>query len=193
MSSEERVALKQKLEPLFQTVADSQLHIAFNSAAVLLNARDTSRDMKEKTVDAVINCGELLGDFTQRVIVAFDSSNKSEFVATWLRIVLTCSFVEEMLGDPNLVVVFRRRLKASSSRTKTIALLDLLLCCGEEEYELVLAELQKAAHLGITFAFYWRVAMLYFFRFHRDTDRAALRKLLSDIRKLERNKLPRLL
>ena len=193
LSSEERVALKQKLEPLFQTVADSQLHIAFNSAAVLLNARDTSRDMKEKTVDAVINCGELLGDFTQRVIVAFDSSNKSEFVATWLRIVLTCSFVEEMLGDPNLVVVFRRRLKASSSRTKTIALLDLLLCCGEEEYELVLAELQKAAHLGITFAFYWRVAMLYFFRFHRDTDRAALRKLLSDIRKLERNKLPRLL
>jgi hypothetical protein len=56
-----------------------------------------------------------------------------------------------------------------------------------------MAELEKANHLGVTLAFYWRVAMLYFFRFHRDVDRAALRKLLSEIRKMERDiDLPKL-
>jgi len=64
--------------------------------------------------------------------------------------------------------------------------LDLLLCCGEDAHERILSELRKTNHLGVTMAFYWRAASLYFFRHHRDVDRAALRKLLTAIRKMEK-------
>jgi hypothetical protein len=110
----------------------------------------------------------------------------------WMNIVMLCSFADEMLGDPHLVTIFRKRLKHSNSQTRTIALLDLLLCCGEDEHARILKELEKANHLGVVFAIYWRVAMLYFFRHHRDKDRGSLRKLLTDIRKMERRQLPKL-
>jgi hypothetical protein len=82
--------------------------------------------------------------------------------------------------------VFKSCLKRSTDQTINFALLDLLLCCGEDEHDRILEELRKINHLGVTMAFYWRVASLYFFRYHRDVDRAALRRLLAGIRKMEK-------
>jgi len=110
----------------------------------------------------------------------------------WLNVLPEPEVRDRVMVDLFLVSIFRKRLKNSTTQTRTIALLDLLLCCGEDEHALILSELQKVKHLGIVFAIYWRVAMLYFFRHHRDKDRGNLRKLLSDIRKMERRQLPKL-
>jgi hypothetical protein len=186
LSPEQRQALKKRLESLVKITAEAELHVAFNVASLILNARDTSKSYKEQAVDAVLTAGQKVASFTKEIVSAIvEKPRKVEFLSSWLSIVILCSFVDEMLGDPHLISIFRSRLKQSKELTRTLALLDLLLCCGEDEHERILTELKKANHLGVTLAFYWRVAMLYFFRFHRDVDRAALRKLLSGIRKME--------
>jgi len=192
LSPAERSAFKKKIEPIIKQVADCEFNVAFNAASVLINARDTDRETKEKTVDAVLSSCEELGQLLHKFTLVLETGKKAEFVAMWMNMVVLCSFADQMLGDPHLVTIFRKRLKQPTTQAKTIALLDLLLCCGEEEHALILTELEKANHLGIIFAFYWRVAMLYYFRHHRDKDRGSLRKLLLDIRKMERKQLPRL-
>ena len=188
LTPEQQQALKKRLEPVIKRVAESELHIAFNIAAVLINARDTGRQHKEQAVQAVLSASQMLAQFMDDLIAAAMGDSKIlGFFSTWLKVIMLCSIADEMLGDPHLVSIFRSVLRQDKDQTRTLALLDLLLCCGEDEHTRIMAELEKADHLGVTLAFYWRVAMLYFFRFHRDTDRAALRKLLSSIRKMERH------
>jgi hypothetical protein len=194
LSPEQRAALKKRLEPIVNKLAESQFHIAFNVAALLINARDTSRAHKEQSVDAVITSCQLLAQFSKEITsIVFDKSKQIEFLSAWISVLTLCSMADGMLGDPHLVSIFRSRLKQTKDPTRKLVILDLLISCGEEENKRILAELNRANHLGITMAFYWRVAFLYFFRFHRDVDRSALRKLLSDIRKSERGfELPKL-
>ncbi len=158
LTSDEKLAFKKKIEPIMKRVADCELNLAFNAAAVLLNARDTDRETKERTVDAVISICEEFGQLFHEFMLLMETTKKAEFLAMWLNMLMLCSFADEMLGDPHLVTIFRKRLKHSKTQGKTIALLDLLLCCGEDEHALILSELEKAKHLGIVFAFYWRVA-----------------------------------
>jgi hypothetical protein len=194
LTSEHREALKKRLEPVIKSIAESELHIATNVVALLLNARATKRTTKEEAVEAVLCSCELLGKFTNELIGAvYQDSRKLDFLSAWLTIVMICGVADEMLGDPHLVSVFRGGLRRSKSRLRTLVLLDLLLCCGEDESKLIMQELENANHLGITLALYWRVAMLYYFRFHRDVDRNTLRKLLAQMRKMERGvNLPKL-
>lgn len=194
LTPEQQLALKKRMEPVIKRFAESELHIAFNIAAVLINARDTSRPHKEQAVQAVLSASQMLAQFMDDLIAAaMGDSKKLSFFSTWLKVITLCSLADEMLGDPHLVSIFRSVLRQNKDQTRTLALLDLLLCCGEDDHDRIIQELEKANHLGVTLAFYWRVAMLYFFRFHRDIDRAALRKLLSTIRKMERHiELPHL-
>jgi hypothetical protein len=114
------------------------------------------------------------------------SAKRANFFCAWIKIYTLCSFADAMLGDPHLVSVFKSCLKRSTDQTNNFALLDLLLCCGEDEHDRILNELRKINHLGVTMAFYMRAASLYFFRNHREVDRNALRKLLTGIRKMEK-------
>ena len=185
LSKEQQLALKKRLEPLARQLAESRLHQAFNLAALVLNARDTSRNHKEQTVDAVISACKFLAQFMEELVGALlPDSKKIEFLSAWLRVITLCVTADAMLGDPHLVSIFRSSLKASKDQGTTFALLDLLLCCGEDENARILAALEKTNHLGVTMAFYWRVAMLYFFRYHRDVDRASLSKLMTAIRNM---------
>lgn len=195
LTRDQQLALRKRLEPLAQRLAESRLHIAFNLAALVLNARDTSRMRKEQAVEAVITACRLLAQWMDEVTAAlFENSKSLEFISSWLRVIALCVLADVTLGDPHLVSIFRTLLNRSQDQVKTLALLDLLLCCGEDEHARVVATLEKTNHLGVTMAFYWRVAMLYYFRHHRDVDRAALRKLLTSIRKMERDvTLPKLI
>jgi len=136
-------------------------------------------------VDAVISACKFLAQFMEELVGALlPDSKKIEFLSAWLRVITLCVTADAMLGDPHLVSIFRSSLKASKDQGTTFALLDLLLCCGEDENARILAALEKTNHLGVTMAFYWRVAMLYFFRYHRDVDRASLSKLMTAIRNM---------
>ena len=53
-SDEQKNALKKRVEVLARNLADAKLHIAFNLAAVLLNARGTSRVNKEEGTEAAL-------------------------------------------------------------------------------------------------------------------------------------------
>jgi hypothetical protein len=186
-SDEQKNALKKRVEVVARNIADAKLHIAFNLAAVLLNARGTSRVNKEEGTEAALVACHRIADFVDELIEAvFASSKKAKFLCAWIKVYTLCTFADAMLGDPHLVSVFKSCLKRNTDQTTTFALLDLLLCCGEDEHDRILEELRKINHLGVTMAFYWRVASLYFFRHHRDVDRAALRRLLAGMRKMEK-------
>jgi hypothetical protein len=63
-------------------------------------------------------------------------------------------------------------------------LLDLVLGCSNENADPIVAALQKINRPEITNAIYFRVVSLYFFRFHRETERKALRRLLTELRRI---------
>ena len=186
LSKEQQVALRNRLEPLAQRLAESRLHMAFNLAALILNARDTSRARKEEAVQAVISACQLLAQWMDDLIAAvFADSKKIKYISAWLRVFTLCTTADFALGDPHLVSIFKSLIKVTEDQPKLFALLDLLLCCGEDEHERIINTLRSTNHLGVTMAFYYRVAVLYYFRHHRDVDRTALRKLLTSIRKME--------
>ena len=94
-----------------------------------------------------------------------------------------------MLGDPFLLNVLRGMKHAAKTDEERMQILDLLLCCGDDIGEEIVAVLKKANRFDITFAVYMRIVSIYYFRYHRDVDRTALRKLLKEIRAVDKTRL----
>ena len=87
-----------------------------------------------------------------------------------------------MVGDPFLLNVLRGMKKTAKTDEDRLQLLDLLLCCGDDVGDEIVATLKSIKSLDVTFAVYMRIVGIYYFRFHRDVDKNALRKLLKEIR-----------
>jgi hypothetical protein len=129
---------------------ETELHVAFNVAALLLNARDTNRFVKEQSVGTILTTGQKLALFYKQIIaMIFDKPKRMEFLSCSISIAPLCGMLDELPGDPHLVSIFRSCLRESKDLMRTVALLDLLLCCGENEHERILLELKKANHLGL--------------------------------------------
>ncbi|HEY1661696.1 MAG TPA: hypothetical protein VGI03_04695 [Verrucomicrobiae bacterium] len=176
--------LKRRLEPLMSKMAESKLHIAFNLASLLVNARNTKTATKQDCVRHILKAQQFMGHWFQDLIEAFFAeSKKAKFDAIGARVFTQLMLTDRMIGDPFLVNVFKKMLGQAKSDEETLMLLDLLLGCGEDDYQLVVEKLRKIVSPELIVPFYLRVTVLYFFRFHRDKDRKALRELLKTIRR----------
>lgn len=179
--------LRKKLEPLMMELAQSKLHIAFNLAAMLVNARDTRADSKAATIRQIIACNIFLADWMQKLFKI--ALNDEMALPIQFEVARLCQFLQlsdQMMGDPFLVNVFKGLLKSAKTDDEILAYVDLVLCCGEEDYSAVIEKLKSLDRPEMRFALYLRVAVLYFFRFHRASDKKALRHLLQGIRKMEK-------
>jgi hypothetical protein len=135
-----------------------------------------------------------MGDVFQHIIEAVFSVRQKpgvnvniNFSGQWIRLYFLLQITDEMLGDPFFVAIFKRLLRKAKEDEEVLMVLDLVLCCGEDEYDLALKRLQEIGRPDITFALYIRVVSLYFFRFHREKDKTALRSLLKNMRKIEKS------
>jgi len=61
-----------------------------------------------------------------------------KFLMEWFCFALMLSTSDGMIGDPFLVNVFRRLLTRTKDTAQIVYALDLLLGCGEEDYDKVL-------------------------------------------------------
>jgi hypothetical protein len=176
--------IKSKLEPLINQFAQGKLHVAFNLAALLVNARDTKAHKKEEAIKRIIAANRFLGGWFQQIIELFFADKKkvrADLVGG--RIFAQLQLADTMIGDPFLVEVFRTLLPNAKDEEELVMLLDLLLCCGEDDYAFIVEKLKTIKNPTYIVAFYVRVTVLYFFRFHRAKDKSLLRDLLKEIRK----------
>lgn len=97
---------------------------------------------------------------------------------------MTLNQTDAVLGDPFLLTVFRRLLQGRLDDESRVMLIDLLLTCGAGEHETAVEVLRRINRPEVTYAIYYRVAALYFFRFHRQAEKKSLRKLLAELRKI---------
>jgi hypothetical protein len=114
-------------------------------------------------------------------------SPKKEFTQAWMALAIQLQVNELMLGDPFLTSVFKKVGKSKLSNEELLMLLDLQLSCGEETNQELLNALKKADKMELTFAFYTRVVMLYYFRFHREKEKKSIRSLLKGMRLLHKS------
>jgi hypothetical protein len=190
-----KARIRNQVESLMKRFAEERFHVAFNLAALTINARDTRNDRKQAAVNGVLVSNQRFREFCFNILQIIQSEHEKEigtFMMEWFSFAFMLSISDDMIGDPFLVNVFRRLLTKSKDTEHILMLLDLLLGCGEEDYERVLQKLKDIDRVEVTFALYVRVVSLYYFRYHREKDRKALRQLLKQMRMLHKGlPLPR--
>jgi hypothetical protein len=115
-------------------------------------------------------------------MTVFPERQDLAFNARWTALFAQLHIADRMVGDPFLLNVLRGMKSGAKTDEERLQLLDLLICCGDDVGDEIVAVLKGANRLDITFAVYVRIVGIYYFRYHRDVDRKALRKLLKDIR-----------
>jgi F0F1-type ATP synthase delta subunit len=185
LTDADRKRVEERVGPLMQEIIQSKLHIGQNLAAVVVNARDTKSVEKELAVRQILLSNARMGHlFQELLLLMYEGRTRVIQIASWLRIYLTLSHTDTVLGDPFLLPVFRTLLKQRLDDETYVMLLDLVLGCANENTEPIAAALRKINRPEITNAFYFRIVALYFFRFHREKERKALRRLLTEVRKI---------
>lgn len=188
VDDETKRVVRNKLETLIGKLCESKMHIGFNLAALLVNSRDTKTAKKQVTVEKILLFNQYFGDWLEELLAVVIPQNKhGSFKIGWLKLYFEMSLADRMIGDPFLISVFKKLLNSSKTDSDRLMLLDLMLCCGEDDYELALKRLRSIKRGDLIFAFYLRVAVLYFFRFHRSEEKFKIRQLLRNIRKSEKD------
>jgi hypothetical protein len=186
LTPEAKAAIRKKLEPIFNSVTSDVIHIYMNMAALTINARDTRASVKEDSVSCVISGTEEITGIMRKIILAVlgdEIAIKHKNEINQLSLYFNLEFNDSTLGDPYNVEIFKSLYERSKDISEQIVLLDLLVCCGAENYGYVLEELKKIQRLDLLKTFYMRLVQLYFYRFHKEQDKKAIRKLLKEIRK----------
>jgi hypothetical protein len=180
-----------RIEDVVKQFADARSHLGGNLASLLVNARDTPVDAKEQAVAAIIKTILGVGDFVGRLLQEVLPQNKQrEFFLGWIRLSIEMQLADELIGDPFLINIFRQQFHKAKSDDEILILCDLVLCCGEEDYQVILKKIRKLNRVDVLFALYLRVASLYFFRHHKPIERSTLRALLKELRKSKDLDLP---
>jgi hypothetical protein len=144
-------------------------------------------DLKTECVAALAHEYDFQGDKVRLDNVAIWTSahiTEDAEKASWLRLYLTLFHTDTLLGDPFLLPVFRHLLRQRLDDESYVMLLDLVLGCSNENTDAIVAALENINQPEITQAIYFRVVSLYFFRFHREKERKALRRLLAELRRI---------
>lgn len=185
LTDADRARVEHKMGPILESILESKLHIGQNLASLVVNARDTKTPQKERAVKEILlsnaRAGQVLHDL---MLLLFAGRKQVQRVASWLRIYMTLNHTDAVLGDPFLLTVFKDLLKEKLDDESRVMLIDLILGCGAGDHDLAVGVLRKINRPEITYAIYYRVAALYFFRFHREAEKKSLRRLLAEIRKI---------
>ena len=170
-----------------QTMMKGQFHIATNLSAVLVNARSTNTDIKERAVLAILKSNDSFSMVLhQFLLVIYDKSKKREFFTEWMRLYMALQFTDQMIGDPFLVNVFKGLMRDRKKSMYILYLLDLLLGCGEDEVDFVVEKLRAIDRVEVTFALYLRILGLYYYRYHKEREKRHLRQLMRELRAIHK-------
>jgi hypothetical protein len=188
MTPENRDKLKGHMEEIFQMLSEGRFYLAANLSALLINARDTDTDLKMKAVTAVLRSTEKLGGVLLKITKMVIPDNKRvAFVADWTRLYFQLFHADRLLGDPFLTNIFRKLLKVARNNSETLALLDLLVACGDDDYLDVAARVRAINRIEITFALYMRMLALYYYRYHKERERRNIREFLRRLRLIHKD------
>lgn len=183
LPKEERDAMVKNLNEIFQMISDGRFYLASNVSAVLLNARDTDADEKEKAINAVLTSIGRLGACLSKIVeILRPSDRRLQFLSEWTRIYFQLQFADRVIGDPFLVESFKRLIRSKKNNIEVLTLMDLLVSCGEENYDEIVSTLKKMDRIEITFSLYIRMLALYYYRYHKEKERRDLRNFISRLR-----------
>lgn len=188
LTSVDRQKMQEELEPLLRQLFEGRYFIAHNIAALLVNARDTQTDLKAKCVHGIVSTN---ANFVRLFMMMLKKiAPKIDGIDFFLALFASmCQFhiTDSHLGDPFLLPIFNRLIAKPANDDEHLMMLDLALGCGENVNSKILLLLKKIDRMEVTMAVYYRVALLYFFRFHREKDKRSLRQLLKDIRRTHKS------
>ena len=190
MNEDTKALIRKRVSAWMEELSQTRLEFAFNLASVLINARKAKHEWKQRGLNAVLQKSRDFGHVLNKFFaVVFPERKDLTFQAGWNSLYSALHIADRMVGDPFLVNVLRGMKKSAKSREERLQLLDLLLCCGDDVGDEIVALLKEANRLDVTFAVYVRIVGIYYFRYHQDVDRNALRKLLKDIRVADKSHL----
>ena len=171
-----------------EEISQSRLEFAFNLAAVLMNARKAKYELKQRGLEIVLQKSQDFGNILTKFFAILLPDKKSlAFDVGWSALYAKLHMADRMVGDPFLLNVLREMKKKAKSQDDKLQILDLLLCCGDDVGDEIVATLKSINRLDVTFAVYVRIVGIYYFRFHHSADKDSLRALLKNIRISERN------
>ena len=187
-TQDEKSKFLKQAESIAEELNESKFYLIINLSAILVNSRDTKTDCKINAVKRIIAGNQQLGGLLKRL---FDTvlNNEAEynFFTEWLRIYCQMVYIDGSLGDPFLVNIFRQCLRSAKTDDESVALLDLLLCCGSDEFSSILTKLRQIDRIEVTYAFYTRTIWFYYFRYQRESEKQALRKFMKEMRKIHKS------
>lgn len=190
MDKELKALIRKRLTAWMEEASQTRLECAFNLAAVLMNARKAKYEWKQRGLDAVLVKSRDFGHLLHRFFsVIFPDRKDLEFKAGWCSLYAGLHIADRMVGDPFLLNVLRGMKGRAKTSEERLQILDLLLCCGDEVGDEIVTEIKNLNRFDVTFAIYVRIVGIYYFRYHRDVEKSTLRKLLKEIRTVDKTRL----
>jgi hypothetical protein len=159
-------------------------YVVGNVSALLLNARSLSRSDKETAALCILRSNARMAKHLEEILQLAIKPRPDPFIpqvmATFLELVIN----DLMMGDAFLCEIFRGVLIAAKTDPEKIAVTDLLVACGSATPAAYIRALSSRRQLSDLVAVYIRLVHLYYFRFHKEKDKAELRDAMKSIRQL---------
>lgn len=175
--------IARSLELYATHIVEEKHYLAANIGALLLNARGLPRHDKEQGVMCVLRSTSRMGEHFSAMLHAVSHGKLSPLMADVFATYWCLVIADGLIGDAFLSEIFRGLTKTTNQTDQKLALIDLLVACGSAAPSSYL-NIVKKQNLSDMVAVYMRLVTMYYFRFHKSEEKAALRESLKELRKM---------
>jgi len=165
-------------------ILEEKHYVVGNVGALLVNARNLSRSDKETAALCVLRSNARMARHLEGVLRMITKRKPNplmtQAVGTFSELVIN----DLMIGDAFLSEIFRSVLDGVKTDAEKIAVTDLLVACGSAAPGAYIKALSPKQQFPDIVAVYIRLVHLYYFRFHKEKDKAELRDAMKSVRRL---------
>jgi hypothetical protein len=165
-------------------ILEEKHYIVGNVSALLINARNLSRSDKEASALCVLRSNARMVKHLEEILPIMIKGEPNPLLTQIMGTFLELLINDLMIGDAFLCEIFRGILRNAKVGSEMIAITDLLVASGSASPAAYIRALSHKQELSDIIAVYMRLVHIYYFRFHNETDKAALRDAMKSIRRL---------
>jgi hypothetical protein len=166
-------------------ITEEKHFVIASLAALLVNSRNLTLEDKKEAATSIIRSNQRMAFHIEHFLRSQASKKPNELILQFLGLFWQFAMNDVMLGDTFLIEPLKRIVSSKTLTSIHLPALDLLICCCAEEPTAYLNYLRLERRPHEILAVYFRLVMTYYFRCHHKSERAHIREVLKDIRRLK--------
>lgn len=166
-------------------ITSDKLQVAGLVSALLLNARALSLNDKETAAICILRSNAQTCRHVGELLSSWSKGKISQLLVDVYSLYMCMIMSDALLGDAFLHEIFKGLLRRCKNSQERLVLTDILVACGCRPSAAYLSVIPKSNNrLADSIAVYFRLVSTYYFRFHKQEEKDALKETMKAVRKL---------